>query len=96
MKELEPDRVGVAVGVRVYPGTELARENALSGRDCGFVGGDDETTSLFFVEPGVATVIFEYLHQLIGSDERFLFFDPDRPEQNCNYNANERLSEAIE
>jgi hypothetical protein len=31
----------------------------------------------------------------IGDDSRFLFFDPSRPAQNYNYNANRRLTEAI-
>ena len=41
MQRVEPDRVGVALGVRVYPGTELAalvlREEPIEG----LLGGDD-------------------------------------------------------
>jgi hypothetical protein len=87
MKFMDPERVGVAVGVRVYPGTELARglENA----------GPEQGIPLFFLEPDIAGFIFDLLNELIGEDRRFFFYDPSRPEQNYNYNANERLAEAI-
>ncbi len=95
MRRAEPDRVGVAVGLRVYPGTELAgrvREGALRE---GLTGGGNPLEPLFFIEPGVAPFIFDLLDELIGEDRRFLFFDPARPERNYNYNANQRLVEAI-
>lgn len=83
MKRAGPDCVGVSVGVRVYPGTELARQAG--------PGGDPQ----FFLEPGVASFAFELLDELIAGDPRFLFFDPSKPERNYNYNANQRLLEAI-
>lgn len=95
MKRLQPDRVGVAVGVRVYPGTALAGQVTEEGLREGIVGGGDPLAPVFFIEPNVATFVFELLDELIGDDRRFLFFDPSRPDRNYNYNANERLSEAI-
>ena len=93
MREAWPDRVGVSVGVRVYPGTELA---AMVGEEKGgLVGGPDPDEPLFFLEPEVAPYIFPVLEALINHDPRFLFFDPSRPERNYNYNANQRLVEAI-
>ncbi len=86
MREANPDRVGVSVGVRVYPGTELAAR---------VPSGADAIEPVFFLEPTVATFAFELLDRLIGDDPRFLFFDPNRPGRNYNYNANERLIEAI-
>ena len=55
----------------------------------------DFTEPLYYIEPDVAPFIFELLDALIGDDERFFFFDPSRPERNYNYNANQRLTEAI-
>jgi hypothetical protein len=69
------------VGVRVYPGTELSRS----------VG----STEHFFIEPEIAPFAFDWLDSLIGEDERFLFFDPSKADRNYNYNANQRLVEAI-
>jgi hypothetical protein len=90
-----PDRVGISLGVRVYPGTALARQVASGERHPGLVGGPDPFTPLFFLEPAVAPFCVSLLDDLIGDDSRFLFFDPSRPNQNYNYNANQRLSDAI-
>jgi tRNA A37 methylthiotransferase MiaB len=95
MRQARPDRVGVAVGVRVYPGTELAdlvRQEELRE---GLVGGEDPSESLFFIEPRIAPFAFELLDDLIGDDESFFFFDPSRPDRNYNYNANQLLVDAI-
>jgi len=96
MRQAKPDRVGVSVGVRVYPGTKLARRVASAERPEGLSGGGDASAPLFFLEPAVAPFAFQLLDGLIGDDPRFLFFDPARPERNYNYNANQRLVEAIQ
>ncbi|HIC89607.1 MAG TPA: radical SAM protein, partial [Anaerolineae bacterium] len=54
MRRAGPDRVGVALGVRVYPGTELADPVMKEKLKGGFVGGDDPSEPLFFIEPGIA------------------------------------------
>lgn len=95
MKRAEPDRVGVAAGVRVYPGTRLFRMMERGDLRGGLTGGNDPSHPLFFMEPKIGPDVFEILDRLIGDDERFFFFDPDNPERNYNYNANQRLVEAI-
>jgi hypothetical protein len=95
MQEAVPDRVGVALGVRVYPGTELADQVMQGERRVGLEGEDDASEPLFFTEPGVAPFAARLLDELIGDDPRFFFFDPSRPERNYNYNANQRLQDAI-
>lgn len=95
MKQIAPDCVGVSLGVRVYPGTQLA---ALAGRPevhAGLQGGGDPAEPLFFIEPAIASSASELLDALIGDDPRFFFFDPSRPNANYNYNANQVLVEAI-
>ena len=96
MRRAEPDRVGVALGVRVYPGTALADVVSRGELRAGLEGGDDPAEPLFFVEPEVAPFASALLDQLIGDDRRFFFFDPSRPTRNYNYNANQLLVEAIE
>jgi hypothetical protein len=95
MKRARPERVGVALGVRVYPETELANLMTQEGPKEGLVGGGDASEPLFFLEPAIAPFAFELLAALVGDDERFFFFDPSRPERNYNYNANQRLVDAI-
>lgn len=96
VKQAEPDCVGVAVGVRVYPCTPLAKWLESLPEKNGLIYGNDPVDPVFFLEPNVAPFIFEFLDQLIGGDQRFFFFDPSRPERDYNYNANERLIEAIQ
>jgi radical SAM superfamily enzyme YgiQ (UPF0313 family) len=95
MKEAEPDRAGVAVGVRVYPGTEMEVFIADGDGRKGLVGGEDLSKPVFFVEPEVAPSVFDLLEDLTKDDNRFLFFDTGRPGINYNYNANRVLTEAI-
>ncbi|MGA7104098.1 MAG: radical SAM protein [Candidatus Deferrimicrobiaceae bacterium] len=95
MKQAEPDCAGVAVGVRVYPGTELANQVAKGDCKKGLTGGDDLADPVFFLEPEVAPFVFGLLDDLTKDDRRFLFFDPTRPERNYNYNANRVLADAI-
>jgi radical SAM superfamily enzyme YgiQ (UPF0313 family) len=94
VQRAEPERVGISLGVRVYPGTRLA-DMVLTGNGEGLVGGTDPAEPLFFLEPDVAPDAFGWVDQLVGDDRRFLFFDPSKPKQNYNYNANQRLVEAI-
>ena len=96
VKEADPHRAGVSLGVRVYPGTPLAAQVASAECASGRTGGKDVFDPLFFLEPEIAPFVFDLLNTLIGDDGRFLFFDPSRPQQNYNYNSNQRLVEAIQ
>jgi len=95
VRKADPSRAGVAVGVRVYPGTEMAGLVADGDGKKGLVGGDDLAKPVFFLEPEVAPFLFDLLEELTRGDSRFLFFDPTRPEKNYNYNANQVLVDAI-
>ncbi len=95
MKRIDPDRVGVSVGVRIYPGTPLADRVASEELAKGLVGGGDVCDPLFFVEPEIAPFAGRLLTDLIGDDERFFFTDPAQPETNYSYSANQRLVDAI-
>lgn len=95
MKQADPDRVGVAAGLRVYPGTELAVTVAHKDLAQGCSGGESPSDPLFFMEPAVKPFVFELLDDLIGDDGRFFFFDPARPDRNYNCNANQVLVDAI-
>ena len=96
VKRAAPDRVGVAVGVRVYPGTALSHLADQEGMREGLIRGADESEPVFFLEPAVAPFVSPLLDQLIDNDERFFFSDPSRPDRDYNYHANERLMEAIQ
>jgi tryptophan 2-C-methyltransferase len=96
MRQAEPDRVGVSLGVRVYPGTPLATLVTREELKEGLVSKDDPAEPLFFIEPRIAPFAFGLLDDLVGDDKRFLFFDPSKPDINFNYNANQLLVDAIQ
>ncbi len=95
MRQAMPDLVGVSLGVRVYPGTELENLVMQNGLREGLVGGDSRSDPLFFIEPRIVPFLFELLDDLVGNDRRFFFFDPSMPDRNYNYNANQLLMDAI-
>ena len=86
MKQAEPDQVGITLGVRVYPGTELARLVRQEGLREGLIGGDDLSEPVFFVDPLVAPFASELINEFIGDDDRFFFLA---------YNTNQLLERAI-
>ena len=96
MAEVGADRVGVAFGVRLYPGTEMARQVA-DGSHGGLIGSEDPRDPLYFIEPAVAEDGPGLIAALIGGDERFFFECPteaaDAP--SYNYNDNGPLQQAL-
>jgi radical SAM superfamily enzyme YgiQ (UPF0313 family) len=95
MRQAEPDRIGVSLGVRVYQGTPLANLVTREELKEGIVSKNDPSEPLFFIEPEIAPFAFGLLDELVGDDKRFLFFDPSKPDINYNYNANQLLVDAI-
>ena len=93
---MDPAALASARVARGWTEAELARQVTSQEHRNGLVGGEDPSQPLFFLEPQVAPFAFELLDSLIGDDRRFFFFDPSRPDRNYNYNANQRLVEAIQ
>ena len=102
MRETEPDRVGVMVGVRIYAGTELGNmvlkesrmeENRnLQGK---VRGNSDFFEPVFYVSRKLGEDVHSYIAELIGGDERFFFATRNNQESGYNYNQNQVLVEAI-
>jgi len=96
MKNASPDRVGVSLGVRVYPGTPLHRHLAAGSIDpAGLRGNPDGLFPVFFMSPDLGEHPFDEVRELIGGDGRFLM-PSGGDEQDYNYNDNRVLQEAIE
>ncbi len=96
---LGASRVGIAPGMRLYPGTRMAalmRRQGLAGNPN--LHGDTSSPGLlrplFHVPAGLMPFV-ERLQQLIGRDERFFLGLKDESEANYNYNDNQVLEEAI-
>jgi radical SAM superfamily enzyme YgiQ (UPF0313 family) len=101
MKRVDPSCVGPALGVRIYPGTPLAKlllpQIQLNGP--GVYGGGASNTDLlepvYFLSPELGENPQQLLSDMIGKDERFFSPSPVRSDGDFNYNNNSTLSEAI-
>jgi len=99
MKEIEPSRVGISAGVRIYPGTRLA-EIFLADIQQGnaHVRGSinpDFFAPIFYVSSAMGDELYPFIASLVKKDERFFFGGGEQTETNYNYNANTVLTEAI-
>ncbi len=102
MRDVNPDRVGLSCGVRVYPHTPLAafvrRQGPVTGNPHlhGTVQDNDNFLKpVFYVETGVGGDIHRVVTELVAGDIRFLHADPAQLEGNYNYNDNSVLANAI-
>ncbi len=73
VKQAGPDCIGFSLGVRIYPGTELALQVVSKKHTDGLIAGDDFFDPRFFLEPQIAPFAYDWLNALIGDDRRFLF-----------------------
>jgi radical SAM superfamily enzyme YgiQ (UPF0313 family) len=102
MKEVQPSRVGVSIGVRVYPGTPLAeamRKDGVSESNPNLFGkvqgNDDFFQPIFYISSSIGEEIHSYVSELIGDDDRFFVGSKEDVTENYNYNDNSVLVEAI-
>lgn len=102
MKQISPHRVGVSLGVRIYPGTALCaqvvREGPLERNPNlrGAVAGNpDFVAPVFYLSSGLGEQPDRYIAELVGGDGRFFFPVAEAGKETYNYNDNQRLVEAI-
>ncbi|MEW6001979.1 MAG: radical SAM protein [Nitrospirota bacterium] len=91
MKSVEPTRVGVSYGIRIYPNTEF--HNFL--KRSGYAFSENLFLPAFFIEPKILSDIDRLISKMVEGDEIFFFNSREQSEKNYNYNANEILTEAI-
>jgi radical SAM superfamily enzyme YgiQ (UPF0313 family) len=95
---LGASRIGIAPGMRVYPGTRMAvwvRRQGLRGNpDLHGYRDPHLLEPVFYVSPGAAPIV-ERCQRLIGKDERFFLGLREETCANYNYNDNEVLERAI-
>jgi radical SAM superfamily enzyme YgiQ (UPF0313 family) len=98
IKRIDPERVSVTVGLRIFPGTELERMIRSEGLDGnnpnlhGHVDGNgDLLHPVFYLPTSLGPDPQKFIAELIGDDGRFFGANTSL----FNYNANEALVEAI-
>lgn len=102
MKRLSPNRVGAALGIRVFPGTRLAslvRKQGPMAKNPNLHGAVEENEGflapVFYLSAALGSDAPQYLAELIAGDDRFFSSFVDAAERNYNYNENIVLIEAI-
>lgn len=102
MKRINPSRVGVSVGIRIFPKTKLSQIVQLEGmndHNKNLYGIIKENQNFFFpvfyISQKIGLKIVDYISDLVGSDRRFFFPRKENLDQNYNYNENIVLIKAI-
>ncbi|UCD56073.1 MAG: radical SAM protein [Candidatus Hydrogenedentota bacterium] len=101
MKRINPSCVGASMGVRIYPGTAMARLLAprIQQHAPGLYGTGADNAELlrpaYFLSPDLGENPYQLLCDLVKGDERFFVPSPERGGSDYNYNDNSVLSEAI-
>jgi tryptophan 2-C-methyltransferase len=102
IKSVDPDRAGAAVGVRVYPGTRLARTVAREGPlednpNLRGHGGDgrDFFQPVFYIDRRLGSEPGALVASIIGDDARFFQPAAGIAKLDYNYNDNRPLVRAI-
>jgi len=104
MKKIRPDRVGISLGVRLYPITRLGRKiiEASKGtlsENPSLFGDLEDNESLFrptyYCDVSLGEDVEDWLHGIVGDDPRFLLGRRTDSNLNYNYNDNPELIEAI-
>jgi hypothetical protein len=101
MRRLEPSRVGLSVGVRLYPRTPLATQVVRGPlvEQPGVLGEVEDNQNLlrpvFYVDPAVGPGLSEFVADLVRGDERFFCPDPAAEAADYNYRENPVLVDAI-
>ncbi len=102
MRQINPDCVGLSMGVRLYPGTQLANQVratgdlALNPAVRGVTADNaDLLAPLFYVSPEIGRDITAVVRELVAGDARFFLPATDGANQGYNYNDNQVLVDAI-
>ena len=104
MKKIEPDRVGISLGVRLYPMTQLGQQileasKGMLSKNPSLFGSLENNESflrpIYYCDFRLGEDVEGWLHGLVGDDPRFLLGRRTEANPDYNYNDNPELTEAI-
>lgn len=104
MQQIKPDRVGISLGVRLYPATHLGRtileasKGDLLGNPSLFgdlEGNESLLRPVYYCDARLGEDVEDWLHDMVGDDPRFLLGRRTDANLDYNYNDNPQLTAAI-
>ena len=104
MKKIKPDRVGISLGIRLYPMTLIGRQILESSKGTlsknpSLFGALENNESflrpIYFCDISLGEDVEDWLHGLVGDDPRFLLGRRTEANPDYNYNDNPELTKAI-
>ena len=102
MKRAEPSRVGLSIGARLYPRTDLARivmREGMSSSNPNLFGevesNPDLLRPIFYLSSKLGERPHDFIRELVGGDPRFFVGEAGDAPENYNYNDNSALVRAI-
>jgi hypothetical protein len=104
MEKIKPDRVGISLGVRLYPITRMGRtileeSKGTLSKNPSLFGDLEDNESLFrpiyYCDANLGEDVEDWLHGMVGNNRRFLLGRRTDANLNYNYNDNPELIEAI-
>jgi len=98
VKDMNPDRVGISLGVRVFaetPLSEWTKSRKIELHRPGSHGREGLLYPVFYISPELGSKPEEVVGDFVQDDPRFFFADPRKKGRNYNYNDNQILVDAI-
>ena len=102
MRRLQPDCVGLAIGMRVYDGTPMAtwvRTQGDPAHNPNLHGVRHDNASflkpIFYISPHLGPNLMSCVREMIAGDPRFFLPEESAGNANYNYNENTTLVQAI-
>jgi len=98
VRQFKAKAAGIALGVRVYPGTEFGRRVAGGKVKKGLhpEGPVEPGTPLFYVSPALGKDPVGYVRRLVGDDPRFMLLASPGEEGSYNYAGDDLLTKLIQ
>ncbi len=102
MRKIKPSRVGMAIGIRIYPETALGemvqREGVTKDNPSLFgkvEGNENLFEPIYYISPRVGMEIISLAYTEVGENRSMFFAISDELGRNYNYNMNKLLVDAI-
>ncbi len=96
MKRSKAEKIGVSLGVRLYPHTEITDEILKENAELNPSEVNNLYNPAFYIDKTIETEAPKIIRDAIGDDPRFFFSDPTCADKDYNYNDNTILTNAIQ